>query len=69
MAMTAAGLKTLIKSELESACGAPDDPSQEDKFATALSNAIVSFLTANAIVTASGADPQGGSITVTGTLS
>jgi hypothetical protein len=69
MAMTPAALKTLIKTNLEAAFGAPADPSMEDKFADALSQAIVTFLTTNAVVNATGVDPQGGTVTSTGTLS
>lgn len=69
MAMTNGGLSAKIKTEIEAIYGAPDDDARLQQFCDALGKAIVEYIQANAVVTASGPDPQGGTQNVTGTVS
>ena len=67
--MTNSGLSAMIKSQMIFHLGAPSDDAALQKFCDAMGEAIVSYLSANAQVTASGIDPQGGSVSSTGTIS
>lgn len=68
MAMTGAGLSSAIKAEVIAEYGTPDDPAQLQRFSDALGEAIVTYIQNNAVVTATGADPQGGTVHSTGTV-
>lgn len=69
MALTQASLSTKIQTELIAQFGAAADASTLTKFANAVAKAVVDEIKANAVVTASGPDPQGGTQNVTGTVS
>lgn len=73
MPMTVAGLKAAIKTAQEAAYGTPADAAEEDKFAGALAQAIVTYIEANALVTVTGAVTTGvgagGVVSGTGTIS
>lgn len=69
MALTQASLATKIQTEIIAQFGAPDDAGILQKFADAIAKAVVDEIQANAEVTASGPDPQGGTQNVTGTVS
>lgn len=51
MALTAAGLKTAIKAQMDSTYGAATEPDSRDAFAEAMAAAIINYITANAVVT------------------
>jgi hypothetical protein len=68
MVMTAAGMAAAIKSAIEGVAGAPTDQAASDAFTLALATGIVGYIQGNAVVTASGTDPQGGTQNVTGTV-
>lgn len=62
MSMTGSGLSAVIKSEMETQFGAPDDPSKLQKFCDAMGDAIVEYIQANAVVnvaSVSGVTPGG----------
>lgn len=52
MAMTAAGLKAEIQTQLTTQFGAAEDATKREKLATAMATAIVNYLKANAQVVA-----------------
>lgn len=51
MALTAAGLKAKIKTEMDTTYGAAEDATARDKFAEAIATAIIEYLTLNTVVT------------------
>jgi hypothetical protein len=67
MALNPASLGSLIKSEIIAVYGAPDDDQRLTNFCNAVANAVVSHITANAIVTVTGV-ATGGNI-AQGTIS
>jgi hypothetical protein len=68
VALTQASLSTKIQTEIIAEFGAPDDAGILAKFADAIAKAVVDEIQANAVVTATGADPQGGTVNSTGTV-
>lgn len=68
MALTQASLATKIQTEIISQFGAASDASILLKFANAIAKAVVDEIKNNAVVNTTGADPQGGSVTSTGTI-
>lgn len=69
MALTQASLSTKIQTEIIALYGAADDASRLKDFCDAIAKAVVDEIQANAVVTAVGADPQGGTVNSTGTVS
>lgn len=69
MAMSNTALSALIKNKIESKMGTPPIEAKLQDFCDALAEAIVEHITGNAVVTAAGADPQGGTVSSTGTVS
>lgn len=63
MPMSQATLSAKIKTELEGVFGTADDPATLQKFADGMAKAIYDEITQNAVAT--GADPQGGTVTST----
>jgi hypothetical protein len=66
VATLAAEMAANIETEVGSA---PSIPGELTAYCTALAQAIVDRIKGDAVVTASGADPQGGTNNVTGTVS
>ena len=69
MALTQGSLAAKIIAELENQFGAAADSATLSKFANAVAKAVVDEIQANAVVTTTGADPQGGTVNSTGTVS
>jgi len=68
MPMTTAGMSAAIKASFISIKGAPADMTQLQEFCDALADALVPYIQSNALVNTTGADPQGGTVTSTGTV-
>lgn len=72
MAMTGAGMKALVKAKIEAVSNFPQAGTSpvfiDDRILEALCEGIVEHIQGNAVVTAVGADPQGGSVNSTGTV-
>lgn len=51
MAITAAGLKSAIESEMDSKLGEAEDADTREAFAEAIATAIINYLKANTVVT------------------
>lgn len=70
MPMTGAGMGAAIKTAIQAI---PDiditDSAELTSFCNAVGDAVVQYIQANASVSASGADPQGGIVNSTGTVS
>jgi hypothetical protein len=69
MALTQSSLATKIQTEIVAQFGAPADSSILNKFCQAIAKAVVDEIQSNAVVNTTGADPQGGSVSSTGTVS
>ena len=68
MALENDGLSAAIKAKLTA--GEPEiEDAKIQKFCDDLAEAIIDYFVANTEVSASGADPQGGIVSVTGTIS
>ena len=66
MALILATMKTTIKDEMDAEYGAPADAAEQDKFVTSLAKALITILTAQAVVSivipADGIDNNGDKI-------
>jgi hypothetical protein len=62
-------LAGMLKGNIEDCFGPADDEERLECFCLAIAKGIIDHIKANAVVTASGPDPQGGTQEVTGTIS
>ena len=67
--MTDAGMSAAIKSAIEGKRGPPTTDQELQDFCDALGMAIVEYIKSNAEVSTTGVDPQGGTVSSTGTVS
>jgi hypothetical protein len=66
--ITIPGLSAAIKGAIISEFGTPYNPTELQQFCDALATGIVPYLVSNNVVTASGTDSHGDSVTVTGSF-